>query len=179
MQYHRDTSWLTGTSSWQTRSSMFARSAWSTPNPISEVWPQASEFISSQPASLPQVNTSEPWGHKPLLNLNYQIWLQEMNIFCNGHMLHTPCRYLEMFISVNLNNPLILSLVSAEELFWELPNPSGFTHFLMVCALEKHISESQVKSLSLTSQNIWLEQEQLTNCPKLCSLWSGPQPIQR
>lgn len=99
MQYHRDTSWLTGTSSWQTRSSMFARSAWSTPNPISEVWPQASEFISSQPASLPQVNTSEPWGHKPLLNLNYQIWLQEMNTFCNGHMLHTPCRYVDVYFS--------------------------------------------------------------------------------
>lgn len=142
MQYHTNTSCLTGISMWQARSSTFARSAWSTPNPASEVWPQASEFISSQPASLPQVNTSEPRGQKPLLDLNYQIQLQEMNTFCNGHMLHIPCRCLEMFISVDLNNPLVLSLPSDEELFWELPNPSSFTQYLSLCSRKSHVGKS-------------------------------------
>ena len=72
--------------------------------------------ISSQPASQPQVNTAEPWGHQLLLVLSYQIPVRAEHTFYNHNrqMLLIPCSCFSQWFSRRLK----ASIYSEPSLCW-------------------------------------------------------------
>lgn len=121
--------------------------------------------ISFKASSFPQFNTTEPWGQKLFVVLNYYLLLEELNIFYsqNKYMLYSSHAGVWANSSPeSWRHSTILSPAFIEASFLELSCTSSFTRG-SVCMLKNHQSPSQVIWGGNTSHyNIWAEPKQLS-----------------